>query len=149
MRFLIINGPNLHNIGNREPQNYGNILFSNFLDDLRKDFSEIEIDYYQSQIEGEIISKISSAGSEKFYGIVLNAGAYSHNSVAIADAVNNAGLPVVGVHISNVYAREPYRQKNIYAKNCIGTITGFGLNSYRLAILSLKYHYNGKKSDNI
>ena len=149
MRFLIINGPNLHNIGKREPQKYGNILFADFLESLRRDFSDVEIEYYQSHIEGELISKLSSAINENFNGVVLNAGAFSHNSVAIADAVKNAGLPIVGVHISNVYAREQYRQKSVYFKNCIGIITGFGLNSYKLAILSLQYYYNGKKPDNI
>ncbi len=145
MRLIIINGPNLHNIGERETQIYGNILFPDFLDILRKEFYEMEINYYQSHVEGDIIDEISSAKNENFDGIVLNAGAYSHNSVAIADAIKNSGLPVVGVHISNVYSREPYRKKNIVAKNCIGVVTGFGLNSYKLAVLSLKYYYDGEK----
>lgn len=148
MRLLIVNGPNLHNIGDREPEFYGNFSFSKFLELLRKEFSEIEIDYYQSHIEGELVKRISSAKNEHINGIVFNGGAYSHNSVALADSIKNSELPVVGVHISNVYAREPFRKKNIYAKNCLGVITGFGLNSYKLAILSLKYYLNGEKQNN-
>ena len=135
MNILIINGPNLHNIGKREPLFYGNINFLDYLDNLRKEYSGINIDYFQSSDEGEIVETMHKK-SKSLSGIVLNAGAYSHTSVAIRDAVAALEIPVVMVHISNVYARESFRHNNIIAPVCKGVITGFGLNSYKLAMCS-------------
>lgn len=135
MQILIINGPNLNNIGVREPNLYGNISFTSFLDKLRQEFPEIDIDYSQTQYESKIVEIMHNANN-KYDGIVLNAGAFSHTSVAIRDAVAAIDLSVVMVHISNVYSREQFRNKNIIAQECKGIITGFGLNSYKLAILS-------------
>ena len=137
MHILIINGPNLHNIGSRETDIYGELNFNDFLESLKKDFPDIKISYFQTHIEGEIVSKLHFADNEKYDGVVLNAGAYSHSSVAIRDAILSIKIPVIKVHISNIYAREPFRQKNVIAGVCNGIITGFGLNSYRLAVLGL------------
>jgi len=137
MRILIINGPNLNNIGLREPEIYGNISFSDFLENLKTEFAADSIEYFHSHSEVEITEKLQNY-STNFDAVVLNAGAYSHTSVAIRDAVAAIQIPVVMVHISNVYSRENFRQKNIVAPVCKGIITGFGLNSYRLAILSFK-----------
>jgi 3-dehydroquinate dehydratase II len=136
MRVLIINGPNLSNIGLREPDIYGKINFSDYLVSLKSIFPELEIDYYQSHLEGDLVKQIHLAASV-YQGIVLNAGAYSHTSVAIRDAVISVKVPVIMVHISNIYSREMFRQKNYIAPVCEGIITGFGLNSYKLALLAL------------
>lgn len=137
MRILIINGPNLNNIGIREPEIYGKINFSDYLENLDTEFLMHNISYSHSHIEGNLVNLIHKAQGE-FDALVLNAGAYSHTSVAIRDAVAAIEIPVVLVHISNVYAREQFRTKNIIAPVCKGVITGFGLDSYRLALLSLK-----------
>lgn len=137
MRVRIINGPNLNNIGIREPDIYGKISFSSFLDKLKRDYPDIEIDYYNSHIEGELVKELHQSVTD-FDAVVLNAGAYSHTSVAIRDAVAAISIPVVLVHISNVYSRDKFRLTNIIAPACKGVITGFGLDSYRLAIESLK-----------
>lgn len=137
MRIQIINGPNLNLLGTREKEIYGEVDFDKFLKLLKEHFNEIEIDYYQSNIEGEIINKIHEVGF-KYDGIVLNAGGYTHTSIAIADAIKAVKTPVVEVHISNVFAREEFRHKSIIAPNCLGSISGFGLDSYRLAIESLR-----------
>lgn len=137
MHFLIINGPNLHNIGLREPEIYGNLIFDEFFNKLQKDFPNIELDYFQSHIEGEIIQRLHKAENESLDGVILNAGSYTHSSVGIRDAISAIDTPVVIVHISNVYARETFRSKNIIAKDCYGVIAGFGLDSYKLAVLSL------------
>lgn len=139
MKLLIINGPNLGNIGRREPEIYGHEDFEPFLESLRKEFPENEIQYFQSHHEGEIVEKIHSAETEKYDGIILNAGAYSHSSYSIRDAVAAVSMPVVMVHISNVYARENFRHENVIAAKCNGVITGFGLKSYELAIRSLSF----------
>ncbi len=136
MHLLIINGPNLHNIGLREPEIYGNLRFDEFFMSLKLEFPKIILDYFQSHIEGEIIDKLHVAESESYDGVILNAGSYTHSSVGIRDAISAIGIPVVVVHISNVYSREQFRKKNIIAKDCAGIITGFGLNSYKLAILT-------------
>ena len=136
MKLLIINGPNLGNIGRREPEIYGYEDFESYLESLKKEFPEHEIHYFQSHHEGEIVEKIHSAEEENYDGIILNAGAYSHSSYAIRDAVAAISLPVVMVHISNVYARENFRHENILAANCKGVVTGFGLKSYELAVRS-------------
>ncbi|MCX6273647.1 MAG: type II 3-dehydroquinate dehydratase [Bacteroidetes bacterium] len=137
MNILIINGPNLNLIGKREPHVYGSTTFEDFLHDLKKKNAGITIDYFQSNVEGEIINKLQEAGFSGD-GIILNAGGYTHTSVAIADAVAAIDTPVVEVHISNIHAREEFRHVSLIAKNCKGVITGFGLDSYRLAVESLK-----------
>ena len=136
MKLLIINGPNLGNIGRREPEIYGHEDFEPYLESLKKEFPEHEIHYFQSHHEGEIIEKIHSSEEETYDGIVLNAGAYSHTSYAIRDAVAAISQPVVMIHISNVYARENFRHENVIAAKCKGVVTGFGLRSYELALRS-------------
>ncbi|HEX8562624.1 MAG TPA: type II 3-dehydroquinate dehydratase [Flavobacterium sp.] len=136
MRISIINGPNLNLLGTREPGVYGDQSFETYLEELRNRFPSLEIDYFQSNIEGEIIDRIQNDGTT-FNGIILNAAAYTHTSVGIADAVKAIQVPVVEVHISNTYSRESFRQVSFIAPNAKGIITGFGLKSYDLAILSL------------
>ncbi len=136
MRLLLINGPNLNNIGIREPEIYGNIGFSDYFDNLKQEFSGHSLDYFHSHSESAIAGKLHESQSD-FDGVVLNAGAYSHTSVLLRDAVAAVSVPVVMVHISNVYSREKFRNQNIIAPVCKGIITGFGVDSYRLAILSL------------
>lgn len=136
MDILIINGPNLNLLGKREPDVYGNITFETYLDELKGEFVGHNLTYFHSNIEGEVINVIHEVGFE-LDGIVLNAGAFTHTSLAIADAIAAVTTPVVEVHISNVYAREEIRQKSLIAKNCKGVIGGFGLLSYKLAIISL------------
>jgi len=135
MKIIIINGPNLNLLGKREPSVYGSVSFEQYLDELKKAFALIDIEYFQSNVEGEIINKLHEVGFSSD-GIVLNAGGYSHTSVAIADAVKAIETPVVEVHISNVFAREDFRQNSLIAPYAKGTIIGFGLISYRLAIQS-------------
>jgi 3-dehydroquinate dehydratase-2 len=136
MNIQIINGPNLNLLGVREKSIYGDTGFETYLTELRSQYPELVIEYYQSNIEGEIINKLHEVGF-KFDGIVLNAGAYTHTSIAIADAIAGINTPVVEVHISNVYKREEFRHASMLARNCKGVIAGFGLDSYRLAIESL------------
>lgn len=136
MKIVIINGPNLNLLGTREPEKYGNCNFDSYLATLRAAFPDTEIVYFQSNIEGEIIDCIQQYGFAAA-GIVLNAGGYSHTSVAIADAVAAVETPVVEVHITNIYAREPERRFSLLSRACRGVISGFGLDSYRLAILHL------------
>ena len=138
MRVQIINGPNLNLLGSREPGIYGEESFSEFLNRLKSDYSNIEISYFQSNIEGEIINQIHETGFS-FDGIILNAGGYTHTSVAIRDAIKAVKTPVVEVHISNVYGREEFRHKSMLTAVCVGVIAGFGLNSYKLAIESLLF----------
>lgn len=135
-RIVIINGPNLNLLGKREPEIYGALNFDEFLPQLRNLFPEVTIDYYQSNVEGELINELHDVGFSAD-GIVFNAGGYTHTSVAIADAVAAISTPVIEVHISNVYAREDYRHVSLMAKNCKGVIAGLGLDGYKLAILSL------------
>ncbi len=135
MKIQIINGPNLNLLGKREPGIYGSEGFETFFTDLKATFPELELSYFQSNVEGEIINKLHEVGFS-IDGIVMNAGAYTHTSVAIADAIAGIKTPVVEVHISNVYNREEFRHHSIMAKNCKGIITGFGLKSYELAIRS-------------
>ncbi len=137
MKILIINGPNLNLLGKREPSIYGNSSFEVYLKTLKSDFQNIGIDYFQSNHEGEIIDTIHKANDD-YEGIVLNAAAYTHTSVAIADAISAISIPVVEVHISNIHKREAFRQKSFIAPYCMGSISGFGLDSYRLAVLSLE-----------
>lgn len=136
MKILIINGPNLNLLGKREPTIYGNQGFEDYLKILRGKFSGEQIEYCQSNVEGEIINAIHAADGH-YDGIVLNAGGYTHTSVSIADAIKAVGIPVVEVHISCILAREEFRHKSLLAPVCKGSIMGFGLDSYRLGILSL------------
>jgi len=135
MKIIIINGPNLNLLGTREKSVYGDISFDDFLKELKTNYKTIDIDYYQSNVEGEIINKLQEVGFS-YDGIILNAGGYTHSSVAIADAVAAIDTPVVEVHISNIFAREEYRHKSLIAPKCKGGISGFGLNSYTLAVES-------------
>ena len=137
MKIQIINGPNLNLIGKREKDIYGEMDFEEYLKLLKDHFDNVEIDYYQSNVEGEIINEIHETGFE-YDGIVLNAGGYTHTSVAIADAIAAVKTPVVEVHISNVFAREEFRHISLIGPKCLGSISGFGLDSYRLAIESFR-----------
>ena len=136
MKIAIINGPNLNLLGKREPQIYGNASFDNFFQELRIRFPEIELVYYQSNLEGELINKIQEYGFE-FHGIIINPGGYTHTSVAIGDAIAAITAPVIEVHISNVAAREEFRKISHVSAKCKGTISGLGLKGYELAVLSL------------
>jgi 3-dehydroquinate dehydratase-2 len=136
MKFIVINGPNLNLLGTREKSVYGNESFESYFSQLTKDFPEIELEYFQSNVEGELIDKLHSVGFE-YQGIVLNAGGYTHTSVALSDAIAAIKTPVIEVHISNVHARESYRHQSLISKNCIGVIAGFGLESYKLALFYL------------
>lgn len=133
MKVLIINGPNLNLTGKREKEFYGNITFDTYLKTLQKQFPEVELVYFQSNIEGEIIDRIQEANSE-VDAIILNAGGYTHTSVSIADAVNAIDIPVIEVHISNILSREEFRHKSFIAPYCLGSIIGFGMDSYKIAL---------------
>jgi 3-dehydroquinate dehydratase-2 len=133
MKIQIINGPNLNLLGVREKSIYGSASFDDYLVDLCKQYPEIEISYYQSNVEGELINKLHEVGFS-YDGIIMNAGAYTHTSIAIADAIAAINTPVIEVHISNVYKREEFRHSSMLASNCKGVIAGFGLDSYRLGI---------------
>jgi 3-dehydroquinate dehydratase-2 len=135
MKIQIINGPNLNLLGVREKSIYGDSSFEIYFEELRSKYSIIELEYFQSNVEGEIINKLHEVGFS-YDGIILNAGAYTHTSVAISDAIAGIKTPVVEVHISNIYAREEYRHISLTGKNCKGVLTGFGLNGYRLALES-------------
>ena len=130
---MIINGPNLNLLGRREPEIYGSNSFEAYLDELRKKMPDVNIDYYQSNIEGELINKMQEV-EFTYDGIVLNAGAYTHTSIALQDCIRSLKAPVVEVHISNVHKREEFRHKSMISCACLGVICGFGLDSYRLAI---------------
>ncbi len=130
---MIINGPNLNLLGRREPEIYGSNSFEAYLDELRNKMPDVNIDYYQSNIEGELINKMQEVGFT-YDGIVLNAGAYTHTSIALQDCIRSLKAPVVEVHISNVHKREEFRHKSMISCACLGVICGFGLDSYRLAI---------------
>ncbi|MDG1797963.1 MAG: 3-dehydroquinate dehydratase [Flavobacteriales bacterium] len=132
-KIIIINGPNLNLIGKREPKIYGNSSMEDYLSEIRNNFPEIQIDYFHSNVEGDLINKLQEVGFS-YDGVVLNAGGYTHTSVAISDAVAAIQTSVVEVHISNVYKREDYRHQSLMAKNCIGIVAGFGLHSYKMAI---------------
>lgn len=136
MRIQIINGPNINLLGKREPSIYGSVTFEDYLVELRKKYTDIQIDYFQSNIEGELIDKIQQTGFD-VDGIILNAGAYTHTSIALQDAIRAVTAPVVEVHISNVHTREEFRHKSMISCACAGVICGFGLHSYRLAIEAL------------
>ena len=137
MKILIINGPNLNLLGIREPGIYGNASMENYLPVLRERYPDIETEYYQSNVEGFLIDKMQEVGFS-YDGIVLNAGAYTHTSVALLDCIRSLKTPVIEVHISNVHAREDFRNHSMISSGCRGVIAGFGLDSYRLAIEALK-----------
>ena len=141
MKLIIINGPNLNLLGVREKEVYGTKTFDDYLAELKKKFSSVGIDFYQSNVEGELINKLHEVGFS-YDGIIINAGGYTHTSIAIADAVAAIKTPVVEVHISNIFAREDFRHVSYLGKNCVGSISGFGMQSYELAV-----EYFSKKSN--
>jgi len=132
-KIIIINGPNLNLLGKREPSVYGSETFENFLDELRKNHTHLEIDYFQSNIEGELITKLHETGFT-YNGIILNAAGYTHTSIAIADAIRAIKSPVVEVHISNTFSRETFRHHSFISPVAKGVIVGFGLKSYEMAL---------------
>lgn len=139
MKIQIINGPNLNLLGQREPSIYGSESFESCLADLRQRYPDVQIDYYQSNVEGELINQMQRAGFfEGYDGIVLNAGAYTHTSIALHDCIRSLKCPVIEVHISNVHRREEFRHHSTISAACQGVICGFGLDSYRLAIEALR-----------
>jgi 3-dehydroquinate dehydratase-2 len=140
MKILIVNGPNLNLLGKREPSVYGNQSFEDFLGPLRERFPNVDLHYFQSNVEGEIINKLHEAGFT-FDGIILNAGAYTHTSIAIHDAIGAIKTPVIEVHISNVYSREEFRHKSLITSKCIGLLTGFGMEGYAMAV----WHFVNRK----
>lgn len=138
MRILIINGPNLNLLGTREPEIYGKATMDDVLADLRSEYPEVEIEYFQSNHEGALIDKIHAAGfGGEYEGVVLNAGAYTHTSLALADAIAAVETPVVEVHLSNVHAREAVRHISMISPVCLGVIAGFGPDSYRLGVSAI------------
>ena len=136
MKIQIINGPNINLLGKREPSIYGSQSFEDYLVELKRCYPQVEFEYYQSNVEGEMINKIHEVGFD-YEGIVLNAGAYTHTSIALQDAIRAVKTPVIEVHISNVHQREEFRHKSMISCACVGVICGFGLNSYRLAVEAL------------
>lgn len=138
MKFLILNGPNLNLLGEREPGIYGTNSMDECLDALQRRYPEDEFLYYQSNVEGFLIDRLQQARTECIQGVVLNAGAYTHTSIALHDAISSLSFPVIEVHISNVHTREDFRHKSMISAACKGVICGFGLDSYRLGIEALK-----------
>ncbi len=136
MKIEIINGPNLNLLGVREPEIYGHSSFGDYLEALRQRYPDVEVSYYQSNVEGELINRMQEIGFE-YDGIILNAGAYTHTSIALHDAIKSITTPVVEVHISNVHRREEFRRHSMISPACAGVICGFGLDSYRLALEAL------------
>ena len=134
MKVMIINGPNLNLLGKREEAIYGNISFDDYLKTLKDDFPKLQIDYYQSNVEGELINKLQEVGFSYHY-ILLNAGGYTHTSVALTDCVKAIETPVIEVHISNIYAREEFRQKSLLSPNCKAVNCGLGLDSYKAGLI--------------
>lgn len=136
MHFEIINGPNLNLLGKREPEKYGYTSFENYLVELKAKYPDIDFGFFQSNVEGELVNQIQKAGISSD-GIILNAGGYTHTSVAITDAIASVCAPVIEVHITNIHAREEFRHTSLIAPNCAGSISGFGLDSYRIAVEAL------------
>tara|TARA_B100000579_G_C22179664_1_gene553580 strand:- start:115 stop:531 length:417 start_codon:yes stop_codon:yes gene_type:complete len=136
MKVIIINGPNLNLLGKREPSIYGNVSFDDYLKKLRQQFTHLKIEYFQSNIEGELINKLHDTGFT-YDMIILNAGGYSHTSISLADAIAAIKTPVIEVHISNIYARENFRSKSLLSKNCKAIICGLGLESYQAALSTI------------
>ena len=135
MNIIIINGPNLNLLGKREPELYGNQSFDSYFEEITKKYPHLKLSYYQSNIEGELIDKIQEVGFD-FDGIIINAGAYTHTSIGIGDAIKAIKTPVIEVHISNTFSRETFRHQSFISPNAKGVILGFGLKSYDLAIQS-------------
>ena len=133
MKVIIINGPNLNLLGKREPEIYGTQTFEVYFIELKKQFPQIELEYFQSNVEGELINKLHDIGFT-YDGIILNAGGYTHTSVALADAVASIKTKVIEVHISNIFAREEFRHTSLLSKNCVGIISGLGLKGYEMAL---------------
>lgn len=133
MKIQIVNGPNLNLLGKREPETYGKESFEDYFEKLKSRFPAAELHYFQSNVEGELINKLHEVGFS-FDGIILNAGAYTHTSVALHDAIAGIKTPAVEVHISNVYAREEFRHKSLITSKCAGLITGFGMEGYAMAL---------------
>jgi 3-dehydroquinate dehydratase II len=136
LRILIVNGPNLNKLGEREPEIYGDISFESMLNELKNSFQQHELEYFQSNHEGELIDKIQTLNNN-YDACIINAGGYAHTSVALADAVKMSNKPVIGIHISNVYQREPERHTDLLTKYCTGQITGLGMQGYVLAVMWL------------
>ncbi|AMQ55601.1 type II 3-dehydroquinate dehydratase [Algoriphagus sanaruensis] len=134
MKIQIINGPNLNLLGKREPEIYGSETFEDYFENLKKRFPQVELHYFQSNVEGELINKIHEVGFS-FDAILLNAGGYTHTSVAISDAISGVTTPTLEVHISNIYKREEFRHKSIISKSCVGMIAGLGLKGYELGVM--------------
>lgn len=134
MELIIINGPNLNLLGKREPEIYGEDTFEDFLLHLQGLFPSVSLHYFQSNHEGEIIDKLHEVGFDNFDGVILNAGGYTHTSVAMGDAIAAINTPVIEVHISNIFAREPFRHHSYLSPHCEGCIVGFGLRGYELAV---------------
>ena len=142
MKIQIINGPNINLLGKREPGIYGARSFEDYFVELKSRYPEVEFEYYQSNVEGEMINKLHEVGFD-YEGIVLNAGAYTHTSIALQDAIRAIPSPVIEVHISNVHQREEFRHKSMISSACVGVICGFGLDSYRLAVEALLAKHRG------
>ncbi|GGD08213.1 type II 3-dehydroquinate dehydratase [Hyunsoonleella pacifica] len=136
-KLIIINGPNLNLLGKREPNIYGSLSFTEFLDEVKQKYPKVDLDYFQSNIEGELIDKLHEVGFS-YDGVILNAGAYTHTSIGLGDAIKGIETPVVEVHISNTFGREEFRHQSYISPNAKGVILGFGLQSYELAIGSFK-----------
>lgn len=147
MKILVLNGPNLNLLGVREQGIYGNRSFEDYLTELTQLFPDVELAYYQSNSEGDLVSKIHEVGFS-WDGVVFNAGAYTHTSVALADAIAGVNVPVIEVHISNVASREAFRHISYIAPKCIGTIAGFGLDSYRLGLDAIIKYRNNQVENN-
>ncbi len=143
MKIQIINGPNLNLLGEREKSIYGEISFEKYLEILKKHFSSFTIDYFQSNVEGELINCIHDV-RKSHKGIILNGGGYTHTSVSLRDAISSLEIPTVEVHVSNVFSREEFRHTSLLAPVCLGSVIGFGLDGYRLAIESLRFYYSKK-----
>jgi 3-dehydroquinate dehydratase-2 len=143
MKIQIINGPNLNLLGEREKSIYGEISFEKYLEILKKHFSSFTIDYFQSNVEGELINCIHDV-RKSHKGIILNGGGYTHTSVSLRDAISSLEIPTVEVHVSNVFSREEFRHTSLIAPVCLGSVIGFGLDGYRLAIESLRFYYSKK-----
>ena len=137
MKVLIINGPNLNLLGKREKSIYGDISFEDYFSKLKDDFTHIDLEYFQSNVEGELIDKLQEVGFSYDY-ILLNAGGYTHTSVALADCIKAIKAPVTEVHISNIYAREDFRKKSLLSENCKAVICGLGLDSYKAGLITFK-----------
>ncbi len=135
MKIAIVNGPNLNLLGSREPDIYGHESFETYLAKLKDEFTDVEIEYVQSNVEGELVTQLQKLAASKVEGILINAGAYTHTSVAIADTIAAIAVPCIEIHISNIFKREDFRHVSYLGSACVGSISGFGMDSYRLGIL--------------